>query len=142
MTDGERNLINLALHGDLLTDALPPEGVSLSYSSYLEVRLFGKQAFTIGDFDNKHLKLTFKGQAWLSNLPPYEAQDLAQLFAQGFCLSLAGHEGELALCVCAPPPTLESTKPLETKTTLTRLAREGYSVLVRKENLARLLSQP
>lgn len=142
MTEGERNLISLALHGSLLSDVLPPDGVTIHYSSYLEVSLFGKQAFTVSDFDNEHLKLTFKGQAWLSNLPPYEAHDLAQIFAQGFCLSLAGHEGELALCVCAPPPTLESTKPLEIKTTLTHVAREGYSVLVRKDSLARLLSQP
>jgi hypothetical protein len=140
LSQGERNLVNLALRGGMLFNELP-EYVTISYASFLslEVRRHGEQVLTVRKFDDAHLMLILQGSAWES--ATLGVLDLAQLFAQGFSLSLKRTAEGTALEVSAPPPTLKGTPPMEKTILLSRIEREGYSLLVHKESLASLLTR-
>lgn len=141
LSQGERNLVNLALQGGSATPLHTgqlPEDVTISYASSLEVRRHGERVLTVRDFDDAHLMLILQGRAWES--ATLGVLDLAQLFAQGFSLSLKRTTEGTALEVSAPPPTLDGiTPPLEKIVLLSHVESEGYSLLVRKRTLASLL---
>lgn len=140
LSQGERNLVNLALQGGMPSFNVElPEDVTFSYASSLEVRRHGELVLTVRDFDYAHLMLILQGRAWRS--ATLGVLDLAQLFAQGFSLSLKKTAEGTALEVSAPPPTLKGTPPLEKSVLLSHVEREGYSLLVRKRTLASLLTR-
>jgi hypothetical protein len=141
LSQGERNLVHLALQGGIpsFNIELPEDVTFWHYASSLEVRRHGERVLTVRDFDEAHLMLILQGRAWKD--ATLGVLDLAQIFAQGFSLSLKRTAEGTALGVSAPPPLKGTAPPLKKSVLLSHVESEGYSLLVRKRTLASLLTR-
>lgn len=140
-TEPYLNVVRVALTQKKVGYSLP-DGVWMNGNAHCGIELYFHNRLALivyPEFMDKHLKLTFHGDAWVKHAGSvrfYSLHTIASSLCQGYSLEFT----QDSIKIIAPPPSPpQRGDPKEIVRSYDSLAQQSYSVLVDKKSLANLL---